>query len=1022
MKLLSKNSSFSPDAFRRVATLTLRAAATLVVCASLVQTVWAVDPDRAISQYVHDEWGPEQGFPKGPVYAITQTTDGYIWIGTDEGLVRFDGWSFRLMKDDSGAFTITSVFGLEPDRNGCLWMRLQDQTILRYCNGRFDRPVSNGTNINIAAMNLARTGELLIAKAEQGAFVFRGNGFQMVASAADLPRSPVTSVAQTPGGAIFMGTRDAGLFRIDGRKAISIRNGLPDLKVNFLLPEGEHDLWVGTDNGIARWNGTQFVTVGIPPSGGLPPQSRMQALVILKDHDGNVWVGTDSRGLLRLNAHGIASFTSESSSPQAVTALFEGREGCIWIGHADGMERLRDSAFVTYSDAEGLPTDGTNPLFVDSTNRLWFPPVTGGLWWSKDSQHGHVTADGLNDDIVYALDGGPDELWAGRQRGGLTRLAFNGAAFNGAKLATRTWTHADGLAQDSVSSVFRSRDGTVWAGTLSAGVSRLRDGRFTNFTEADGLASNTVSAILESADGTMWFATPGGLSKWSGGRWTSFRSSAGLPSEDVNCLLEDSNGVLWTGTASGIAFRTGDTFQVPRAVPAVLREPIMGMAEDRHGSLWVATSGHVVRVNRDRLFQGTLGDGDIREFGLADGLRGTQGAERNRSVIADSAGRIWFSLNRGISMIDPARLTRGSPPAIVHIEGISADGVSTALRAPVRIPGGSKRITFAFSGLILSVPARVRYKYRLEGYDTTWSDPSPLREAAYTNLSPRHYRFHVMATNVDGIWSPAEAAVEFEVLPLFWETWWFGLGVLAAIVACIVALYRLRLRQATNRINLRFQERLAERTRIAQELHDTLLQGFLSASMQVHVATDRLPDDSAVKPTLNRALELMRQVIEEGRNAVRGLRSTRSASLDLEQSFARIQQEIAGSDPDSERVEFRVVVDGERRPLHPVLRDEVYRIGREAVINAFRHAHAGKIEMELRYSAGNLTLMVRDDGRGIDPNVLKTGRDGHFGLVGMRERADRIGARLHVMSSASAGTEIELSIPGNIVFQNGKVK
>lgn len=1010
LKLSSKNSNFFPDRSRRVRLIRLMAACLL--CALLVRVAWAVDPDRAVSQYVHDEWGPEQGFPKGPVYAITQTPDGYVWIGTDEGLVRFDGWSFRLIKDDSGAFTITGVLGLQPDRNGCLWLRLEDLTILRYCNGRFDRPLLAGSNINIAAMNLARTGELLIAKAEKGAFVFRKNGFQMVASAADLPRSPVTSVAQTPSGAIFVGTRDAGLFRIDGGKVVSIRNGLPDLKVNFLLPDGEHDLWVGTDNGIARWNGTQFVTAGIPPPGG-----RTQALVILKDHDGNVWVGTDSRGLLRLNAHGVASFISESSSPQAITALFEGREGCIWIGHADGMERLRDSAFVTYSNAEGLPTDGSNPVFVDSTNRLWFPPLTGSLWWSKDSQHGRVTADGLNDDIVYALDGAPGELWVARQRGGLTRLALNGVS-----ITPTTWTHANGLAQDRVSSVYRARNGTVWAGTLSAGVSRLRDGRFTNFTEADGLASNTVSAILESSDGTMWFATPGGLSKWSGGKWSSFRSNAGLPSEDVNCLLEDSAGVLWTGTAAGIAFRTGETFQVPRGTPAVLREPIMGVAEDRYGSLWIATSGHVVRVNRDRLFQGTLQDGDIREFGLADGLRGTQGVERNRSVVADSAGRIWFSLNRGISMIDPARLTRGSPPALPHIEGISADGIAASLHAPVRISGGRKRITFAFSGLILSVPSRVRYKYWLEGYDTTWSDPSPLREAPYTNLSPRHYRFHLMATNVDGIWSPNEASIEFEILPLFWETWWFGLGVLAAIGACIVALYRFRLRQATNRMNLRFQERLAERTRIAQELHDTLLQGFLSASMQVHVATDRLPDDSAVKPTLKRALDLMRQVIEEGRNAVRGLRTARSASLDLEQSFARIQQEIAASDPDSERVEFRVVVDGQRRPLHPMLRDEVYRIGREAVINAFRHARARKIEMELRYSARNLTLMVRDDGRGIDPNVLKTGRDGHFGLTGMRERADRIGAHFHVMSSAAAGTEIELSIPGNIVFQNGKVK
>jgi ligand-binding sensor domain-containing protein len=684
-RLSSKNSSFFPDRLRRALVRLLRLMSTCLLCALLVRTAWAVDPDRAISQYVHDEWGPEQGFPKGPVYAITQTTDGYIWIGTDEGLVRFDGWSFRLMKDDSGAFTITSVLGLQPDGNGCLWMRLQDLTILRYCNGRFDRPVSTGTNINIAAMNVARTGELLIAKAEQGAFVVREGGLQMVASAADLPRSPVTSVAQTRDGAIFVGTRDAGLFRIADAKAISIRNGLPDLKVNFLLPDGDHDLWVGTDNGIARWNGTQFVTAGIPPPGGLPPQSRMQALVILKDHDGNVWVGTDSRGLLRLNAHGVASFTSEVSSPQAITALFEGREGCIWIGHADGMERLRDSAFVTYSNAEGLPTDGSNPVFVDSTNRLWFPPLAGGLWWTKDSQYGHVTADGLNDDIVYALDGGPGELWVGRQRGGLTRLTFNGAALNGAKIAAKTWTHADGLAQDRVSSVYRARDGTVWAGTLSAGVSRLRDGQFTNFTEADGLASNTVSAILETSDGTMWFATPGGLSKLSGGRWTTFRSSAGLPSEDVNCLLEDSAGVLWIGTAAGIAFRKGgkdETFQVPRAAPAVLREPVMGIAESRYEGLWLATSGHVLRVNRDRLYQGTLGDGDIREFGFADGLRGTQGIERNRSVIADSAGRIWFSLNRGVSMIDPARLTRGSPPAIVHIEGIFAGwhGPNTASR------------------------------------------------------------------------------------------------------------------------------------------------------------------------------------------------------------------------------------------------------------------------------------------------------------------------------------------------------
>ena len=977
-----------------------------------MHTAWAIDPDRAISQYVHDQWGTEQGFPRGPVYAITQTKDGYLWIGTEAGLVRFDGWNFKLIKDDSGGFTIASVLGLASDDEGCLWVRLQDLTILRYCHGVFERPRTATVYMNIGAMSRNSAGELLVSKAEEGAFVFRRDGFHMLASAADLPRTPVTSLVQTPGGEIFLGTRDAGLFRIDGGKILSIRKGLPDLKVNDLLPDGDHDLWVATDGGIVRWNGKEFAISSVPASFG-----HFQALTMVKDRDGNIWAGTDARGILRINSRGVVSFdTAKNSSPQAITALFEGREGGLWIGHADGLERFRDSAFVTFSSVEGLPTDGSNPVFVDSTNRLWLPPISGGLWWFKAGQHGRIMSDGLSRDIVYSLDGAPGELWVGRQRGGLTRLDIKGV------IESKTWAHADGLAQDSVSTVYRARDGSVWAGTLSAGASRLRDGRFTTFSSSDGLASNSVSAILEDAVGTMWFATPAGLSSLSGGRWMSFKTGDGLPSDDVNCLLVDSGGTLWAGTASGIAFRKPDGFHVPRGVPPALREPVMGMAEDRFGSLWAATSNHVLRINRARLLDGTLGDGDVREFGIADGLRGVQGVERSRSVVTDAAGRIWFSLNRGISMVDPARLTRTSAPAVAHVQSISVDGNPIHMGGVIRIPGGQRRITFAYSGLILSVPERVRYRYRLEGYDSLWSDPTPLREAGYTNLSPHRYRFRVMATNADGIWSSNEGSISFEVEPLFWQTWWFILSVLGAIAAFIAALYQLRLGQATNRINLRFQERLAERTRIAQELHDTLLQGFLSASMQIHVAADRLPDDSSVKPALNRALDLMRQVIDEGRNAVRGLRSSKTASLDLEQAFARIQKEFVVSNPASERVEFRVIVDGEQKPLHPVLRDEVYRIGREALLNAFRHSRAHKIEIELRYSPKRLTVLVRDDGRGIDPKVLKTGRDGHWGLVGMRERADRIGAQLHVMSSSSAGTEIELDIPGNIVFQNGKVK
>jgi signal transduction histidine kinase len=260
--------------------------------------------------------------------------------------------------------------------------------------------------------------------------------------------------------------------------------------------------------------------------------------------------------------------------------------------------------------------------------------------------------------------------------------------------------------------------------------------------------------------------------------------------------------------------------------------------------------------------------------------------------------------------------------------------------------------------------------------------------------------------------------LDFTVEAAFWQTWWFYGAAGVAIVLAARALYLLRMRHLTSRLNARFEERLAERTRIAQELHDTLLQGFLSASMQVHVVADRLPPESPVRPALTRAMELMTQVIDEGRNAVRGLRSTRSASLDLEEAFARIQDELPLEDQAKDPVDFRVIAEGSyRAPLHPIVRDEVFRIGREALRNAFRHSKARTIEIELNYSPSQLRMLVRDDGCGIDAETLQTGRDGHYGLAGMRERAERIGGQLRLFSNLDAGTEVELTVPGHAAFE-----
>jgi signal transduction histidine kinase len=270
-----------------------------------------------------------------------------------------------------------------------------------------------------------------------------------------------------------------------------------------------------------------------------------------------------------------------------------------------------------------------------------------------------------------------------------------------------------------------------------------------------------------------------------------------------------------------------------------------------------------------------------------------------------------------------------------------------------------------------------------------------------------------MASNSAGLWSGAEASLPFSVDPAFWETWWFQLVCVLTLMLAIWLLYRLRMYQMIRKVNLRFEERLAERMRIAQELHDTLLQGFLSASMQLHIVADQITEDSSAKPLVNRVLQLMGQVIEEGRNALRGLRSTDTTSLSLEQAFIRIPQELARS----QKIAYRVIVEGMPQPLHPLIRDEVYRIGREALMNAFRHAQASSIEVEIHYTANHLRISVGDDGCGIDPQILHTGREGHWGLPGMRERSERIGAKLKLLSRAGAGTEVDLAVPGHIAYQ-----
>jgi ligand-binding sensor domain-containing protein/signal transduction histidine kinase len=960
----------------------------------------ALDPNKTTSEYIRNRWDAQQGFPGGPVHSIAQTPDGYLWLGAEKGLVRFDGLNFQLFNQANSKLPAGPIMGLMTDSEGTLWIRPQSRNLLYYADGKF-RDVINDLDpelSGITAMCRTTNGQALFSRRIGGVQTYHAGKFS---EAVPSPPGLVISLAQTNDGKIWMGTRDVGLLYINNENITRITQELPDTKVNSLLAI-DQELWIGTDHGLAHWNGRDIVKTG------LARLSNLQILSLTKDSDSNIWIGT-SEGLLRLNKDGVTSLDESGQGPTGhVNVTFEDRERNLWIGSSRGLERLRDGLFMTYSASRNPSVEGSGTVYVDPQGRKWFAPSDGGLHWKLRQQAGFVTNDGLNHDVVYSLTGSKNELWIGRQRGGLTHLKYGDG-----RVTTKTYTQAQGLVQNSVTVVYQSRDGTVWAGSPSGGVTRFKNGKFTAYTAANGLPSNTITSILEGSDGTMWFATANGLGSLRQDSWKTYGGLDGLPPGRINCLYEDTDGALWIGNDNGIAILRSGQVQNPQEVPATLYEPVLGIAGDNNGCLWLSTSNHVLRVYRDKLLNGKVSEVDVREFGLADGLRSVEGVRRDGSVSMDSQGRIWFSTNLGLSVVDPKQVADNSVPAIVHIEQIARDGNPIDLQGSIRIAGGRQRITFSYTGLSLSVPERVRFKYKLDSYDKNWSEPGAAREAVYTNLDPGSYRFHVMASNSAGLWNGAESEIQFEIEPLFWQTSWFRLSSAIAIGLTILFLYRLRLHQLTRQMNVRFEERLAERTRIAQDLHDTLLQGFLSASMQLHVALKQLPTDSQAKPLVGRVLELMEQVIDEGRITLKGLRSTSGNSIDLAQSFSGIQDELSSQ----ERIDYRVTVEGASRPLHPVIRDEIYHIGREALVNAFRHSRADTIEVELEYGSKQLRVLVRDDGCGMDPQVLRTGREGHWGIPGMRERAEEIGARLKLWSRAGAGTEVELSIPGQIAYE-----
>jgi signal transduction histidine kinase len=562
------------------------------------------------------------------------------------------------------------------------------------------------------------------------------------------------------------------------------------------------------------------------------------------------------------------------------------------------------------------------------------------------------------------------------------------------------------------------RFGTLWAFSNGHGFFSLDHERWKAWATPPEVAKQSVVDMISDSTGRIWVSTyEGDVVTMDKGNIVDYHVKPDTPLRYVKAFAEHAPQEIWAGGEGGLALIDRGHFRLIK--PAALNsfKDVTGIVDAGSEGLWLNAAGGVIHVSRDEVDR-ALRDPSYRfqwqQYDSSDGLPGqTEAIYPYPKAIRGTDGRIWFTATRGVAWIDPKKkIARNFIPPPVSITSVSADGTPHLQLADLRLPARTANVQISYSALSLSVPERVRFRYKLDGIDQGWQDVGTRREAFYTHLGPRHYRFRVIACNQDGVWNNVGADVEFTIAPAWFQTNWF-FALCAAIVLLIMwVFYRMRVLQVAKAMSVRFDERLSERTRIARDFHDTLLQTIQGTKLVADSALKQSADPIRMRSAMEQVSVWMGQAKEEGRAALNSLRTSTTETNDLAEAFRRSIEEcrIHGS------MEASFSVVGKISEMHPIVRDEVYRIGYEAIRNACVHSHGTQLQVELTY-AEDLSLRVRDDGVGIEPAILDEGKEGHFGLHGMRERAQRIMAKLAVDSSAVSGTEIKLIVPGSIIYR-----
>ncbi|MGC2764774.1 MAG: two-component regulator propeller domain-containing protein [Candidatus Acidiferrum sp.] len=952
--------------------------------------------------YTRRVWQTQDGLPENTVQSFAQTPDHYLWIGTSGGLVRFDGVRFLAFdRENTPEIHEKSIFCLTVSRDGSLWAGTDGGGLLRYKNGVFRAySVPDGlTNGFIRAVYEDRDGTLWVGT-DDGLFQFSGERFSRRDGNGKIPALAVHAIREDHVGRLWVG--GSRLVMMEGSECQEfLLEGYPSAtRVKSILETDDGTLWVGTVSGLQRLRGTL-------ESGRFEKVSDVSTTVraLGKDRGGTLWIGSIGGGLVRFrDGHFTRVQTPDNPPGSTVLALFEDSEQNMWVGMQTGLLRLSRAAMSTFPLPDA-PNADFGTVYADRDGSLW---VAGTHLYRINMQRDYS-------ELISAPEPGIRVRNVLRDRSGALWIGTDGHGAYRSKGSSRVHlTTHNGLTNDFVRAFLESRDGSIWIAT-DEGINRWRDGALTNYRMADGLCYFSIRALLEDTQGAIWIGTDRGVSHWQDGKFVHDAVVRRLASEKVWAIHEDGDGGLWFGTRGGGLFRwRGGGLTSYGSQQGLASNSVYHILEDSRGTFWMSGPDGISSVSRgdlDKLAEHAEFRPAVTLYGLSDGVEATQmhGGTQPAGALT-LGGELWFPSNRGPVRVLPDQTRPGDLPQVM-IEQVLVDGREAPGSSALVVPPGEGRLEIDYSAIRLRSQERIRFRYKLEGFDRDWTEALSSRAASYTNLPAGQYKFRVEAFEMNMPDRVTNASLPIEWRPHLYRSGWFLAFCAILILGSVFAVYRIRLRQ----VHQRFEAVLEERNRIAREMHDTVIQGCASASALLEAVVSLEPNSEGPrKDLLDSARGQIRATVDEARQAVWNLRQEGCTSPHVAQLLGQMAEQVSHGSG----VPVKLEVTGTPVTLERAIEYVVLMVAREAVSNAVHHAQPQEIRIALHFDADSIQMQVVDDGRGFDPKEVSMAQGSHFGLIGMQERIEHVAGHFAVESAPGKGTRLAFRVP--VHRNNGK--